>query len=194
MVAALPTGQRGRLLALSLTLVVLAAFWVAVVSPLIDLYGERADALEQRKAVATRMERLAALLPSLRERAATAESAEAPEELTIAGASDAVAAATLQGMVQDMATSAGVSLTSIEIVPAEAVGAYRRIGLKLALETPWTKLVALLQTIGEASPPMLIDDLQIHASPDPDTAGPQSLDTAFTVYALRAAASPAAAP
>ncbi len=183
MVAALPTGQRGRLLALSLTLVVLAAFWVAVVSPLIDLYGERADALEQRKAVATRMERLAALLPSLRERAATAESAEAPEELTIAGASDAVAAATLQGMVQDMATSAGVSLTSIEIVPAEAVGAYRRIGLKLALETP-----------GEASPPMLIDDLQIHASPDPDTAGPQSLDTAFTVYALRAAASPAAAP
>ncbi len=42
-----------------------------------------------------------------------------------------------------------------------------------------------MQTIEQANPPMLIDDLEIHASPIPGP-GPQKLDAGFTVYAFRA--------
>jgi hypothetical protein len=41
----LPTGRNGQLLALGLTILVLAAFWLGVVMPVIDWHGERAEAL-----------------------------------------------------------------------------------------------------------------------------------------------------
>jgi general secretion pathway protein M len=77
-------------------------------------------------------------------------------------------------------------LASIEIVPADAVGAFRRIGLKLSLSVSWPVLVALLQSVESGTPPILIDDIGLHASPMPVDTGPQLLDASFTVYAFRA--------
>ncbi len=190
----LPTGQRGRLLALAVTGVLLLALWLVIASPLLDFYADRADRLAQREAVAARMERLAASLPDIKERAEAASDDGATRILTLEGGSDAVAAAGLQNVLQDMATAVGASLSSVEIVPGDTVGAYRRVGLKLSLNVPWTTLVALMQAIEQASPPMLLDDVEIHASPVPNAPPTQPLDAEFTVYAFRAATPPLAAP
>lgn len=191
---ALPTGLRGRILAVAITLILVAVAWIGIVSPLVDLYGERADALDDRVQIATRMARLAAQLPALQAKARAAEKSGPPPMLTIEGASDAVAAARLQSLVQDMATQAGASLTNIETIPAESVGAYRRIGLKLSLDAPWPVLVNLMRTVERGRPPILIDDVQIHAAMAPGNGAPQSLDAGFTVYAFRSAAAPEPPP
>jgi general secretion pathway protein M len=180
----LPTGQRGRLLALGITFAVLIILWFGAVSPLLDLYADRTLELEQRRNIAAHMENLAAQLPDLTQRAAS-KTGPAPT-LVLQGSSDAVAGATLQNMVQDMATAKGANLVSVESLPAETAGAYRRIGLKLSMNAPWPVLVALLQSVEQATPPMLVDDLQIHGSPIAILNRAAGLEAGFTIYSFRA--------
>ncbi len=186
----LPTGRRGRLLALGLTAAVLGSLWVGVAAPLLDWHVLRAEQLEARRALARRMAEIAETLPELRDQARfAAASGRAPGEATLDGASDAIAAAALQGRLQDMAARAGAPLTSAEALPGEPAGVWRRIGVRIAVNAPWPAVVRLLQAIGSAaSPRMLVDDLQLRAPPLLLRTGPRPMDAGFTVFAFRAEA------
>ncbi len=184
---ALPTGQRGRLLALGITVALLIVVWFAAISPLIDLYADRAQQLDERRGIAAHMAFVAAQLPELTQRASAANRNGPPPTLLLQGSSDAVAGAALQNLVQDMAKG-GANLVSVESLPAEPAGAYRRIGIKISFNAPWPILVGLLQSIEQASPPMLIDDLQIHGSPLSLINRTTGLEAGLTIYSFRAAA------
>ena len=185
----LPSGVAGRTLALGLTLLVLAALWLAAVQPVADWYSERADNLAQRTALAQRMTDLAASLPALAGQltgATTPTGNPVAAGATLAGNSDAVAGAELQQRVQEMAARTGVSVTSTETLPAAAAGSYRRIALHLSVNATWPVLVALLQSVGQASPRMLIDDLQVRGSRLMAQAAEPPLEVSFTVFGFRA--------
>ena len=49
------------------------------------------------------------------------------------GASDAIASANLQSRIEELAASAGATISSTESLPAEVRGGYRRIGLRYVL-------------------------------------------------------------
>jgi general secretion pathway protein M len=190
MALALPEGPRGRALALAILAVVLAAFWVAAVQPLLEAYADRGDELERRAALATRMADVAASLPELQREAMAAQANDAtPANATLEGASDALAGASLQSLVEAMSTSAGGHLSSTEALQAEQVGAYRRIALRVTVDASWPVLVKLMQAIERATPRMFIDDLQIHAQPSAEKLREPPLDVSFTVLAFRAATS-----
>jgi general secretion pathway protein M len=193
MALALPDGPRGRALALALTALLLAAAWMAVGQPLLDAYAERADVLERRMALAAKMEEVAASLPELQRQAAEQSTDATPTTATLEGASDALAGASLQGLVEAMSISAGGHLTSTEALPVEQVGAYRRVALRVAVDSTWPVLIRLLQAIERATPRMFLDDLQIHAQPSAPTTREPPLDIAFTVLAFRQATAAAAA-
>ena len=180
---ALPEGPRGRILALLLTASLLATLWFGCVQPLIDWHAARAEALEQRRALLQRMDELVTTLPELRQQAS---SARAPVAALLEGGSDAVAGATLQSAVQGMATAAGAPLSSMETLPAEQSGLYRRIGLRVATAAPWPVLVALLRAVEQATPRMLVDDLQLRAPPVELRATTSPVTAAFTIVAFRA--------
>ena len=162
---ALPTGRSGRLLALGILLLLLLLLWQAIASPLLDLYRDRTQALDARRAVAVHMAAQAAQLPALRRLAASSGAHSGPVTL-IAGNSDAIAAAALQERVQQMATGLGATLSSTESLPPTPVpaGNYRRVGVRIAITAPFDVMVRLLAAIEQASPSMLIDDLQLHGS------------------------------
>ena len=154
----LPTGRRGRLLALGITLVLLGALWFGAAAPLLGWYADRAVELENRRAVARRMAVLAEMLPELRlqaQSAAGAPTGRTGVEDTLEGASDAIAGATLQQRLQEMAARAGAPLSSAEALPGEPAGAYRRIAVRVSLSTHWPPLVRLLQAVAGAR---LVDD------------------------------------
>lgn len=184
----LPTGRRGHVLALGLLLLVIMVLWGGIVSPLAGLYADRAEELGKRQNFAAHMARLAEQLPALHKRAESTVQHGPPPTLVLEGPSDAVAGATLQNRVQEMATAAGTSLVSVENVAAEPAGAYHRIGLKVSLNATWPVLIALLHSVEQATPPMLIDDVQIHGSPLPMLNNNRGLEANFTIYALRAGA------
>jgi general secretion pathway protein M len=183
MATTLPTGQRGQILAGGLLVLAAAFVWLGVVSPLAAFYADRADRLDALRARAAREAALIEALPALRAEAQTA--ARTPARAVLAGNTDAIAGATLQEQVQGMASAASAQLTSIETLPAEQVGAYRRIGVRVELSAQLAVAVALLRAIEEAQPSMLVDDIRLTATP----VGPQNtqlpLDAAFTVYAFR---------
>lgn len=186
MAAALPEGPRGRALALGLLAVLLAAVWAAVAQPLLAAYQDGAEALARRQALADRMQAVAASLPELARAAEARKTAAAPAVATLQGASDALAGAALQSQVEAMAGSAGAHLSSTEALPAEPVGAYRRVALRVTVDANWPQFIHLAQAIEQATPRMFIDDLQIHAQPAAEKLQEPPIDISFTVLAFRA--------
>ena len=185
----LPTGRAGQALAVAVTLIAVLLVWEAVAAPLIGWYDARADEVAQQRMLAARMGARAASLPLLRRQVATLRSAGPARSALLAGRTDAVAAADLQGRVQDMATGAGTALSSTEALPARQIGAYRRIALRISFNATLPVLVQLLQSLDGSSPRMLVDDLQLHTSPivmaqNHDAAPP--LDATMTVIGFRA--------
>jgi hypothetical protein len=190
---ALPTGRRGRMLALGITVAAMLALWLGLVRPLMDLYDRRADTLAQRLTLARHMERLAAERPALEARATElgTRAAGAPR---LSG-SIPVATAALQGLVQDIAGQNGASLSSVESLAsggnptkaetqaAETGSEYRRVGVKLAVSASWPVLVRFLRALEQSPTPMTVDDLQVRSGSQGTQANQQSLEAGFSVYA-----------
>jgi general secretion pathway protein M len=137
------------------------------------------------------MAELVRTLPTLRQQADAVAASGPPPQMVLSGDSDALAGASLQEQVQEMAAHAGASLTSTEALPASAAGEYRRIGIRLSVSGAWPVLVRLLQSIEQATPRMLIDDVQLQGSPVHIQGLGLPLDASFTVLAFRHAAAPA---
>lgn len=184
METALPEGRRGQILAIALTLTLLATLWFGLAAPVIGWYHERAQELAQRQSLLRHMQVLAETLPSL-EHAPTAGQASPPALLP--GTTDALAAAAMQNTVQAMATTVGVELTSMETLPAEARGRYRRIGLRVSLNAPWPVLIELVRAAGEGQPGMLVDDLQLRSAAVQTRTAATPVSASFTLLAFRAA-------
>jgi len=180
---ALPTGRRGQILAGALAVLALLALWLGVAAPILDFYATRQDEIEALRARSTREAALIEALPALRN--AAAAMSRTPTRAVLAGNTDAIAGATLQEQVQTMANGADAQLTSIETLPGEQVGGYRRIGVRVELSAQLAVAIHLLAAVEEAQPRMLVDDIRLTATP----VGPQNaqlpLDAAFTVYAFR---------
>jgi general secretion pathway protein M len=179
----LPDGLRGRLLALALTITLLATLALGCVQPLIGWYFDRATELDRQNALVRRMTALVAAIPDLRRQASAARPASG--EL-LGGGSDALAGAALQNTIQNMATQAGTDLTSLETLPAEARGAYRRIALRISLSAPWPALIELLQEIEQHTPGMLLDNMQLRVSPSQARSAASPVNANFTVIGFRA--------
>ncbi len=185
----LPAGRPGQVLAIGLTLVFFLLLWEAAVSPLIALYESRASEVATAQARATRSASLAAALPALRAEAGRVARSGPTSSSLLDGATDAVAAAALQGKVQDLAAAAGTSLSSTEALAARQEGRYRRIGLRVSVSATLPVLVRLIQSIESDAPRMLVDDLQLHASPMLIAGGHEgspALDASMTVIGFRA--------
>ncbi len=182
----LPEGVRGRVLAVALLVTVLAAAWAGIVAPLTDWYSSRADRLATQATLARRMGEIAAELPELR-RLAASTATSAPVTV-LEGATDAVAGAALQQRLQQIGASAGAKLASTEVLPAEQLGAYRRIGVRLAVSAPWPVVVQLLEAITGGSPRMLVNDLQVQSGRGLLGGLEPSLTTTMVVFGFRAGA------
>ncbi len=189
MTPGLPDGRRGQAVALALLVAACGLVWAAVASPLLGWYGARAQHLAEQRMMLAHMARTAASLPALRRAAGSATTGGPPAAALLAGQTDAIAGATLQGMVQDMATAAGATLTSTEALPGAQQGAFRRIGLRVSLGGDWPVLVALLQAVESNPVHLLVDDLQLHAAarnqPGNSHLGPASIEASFVVLGFR---------
>jgi len=182
----MPSGRRGQLLALSMLLAALGGVYLLVASPLLGLYAERAAVLENRRMLLPRLRAAAEELPILRARVEQLRVAAGTRKITLEGASDPIAAATLQSRIEELAASAGATIGSTESLPAEARSGYRRIGLRYVLSGSYETLVKFLAKLEAATPPLVIDNLHIHGVlRRPGTPANAGLDAGLDVYAYR---------
>ena len=192
-ITTLPTGRTGQLLALAILCLVLGGIYLLLVSPILDLYSQREATLTDRRMLAPRLSAAAAELPELRARLAELQVAATTRDIVIDGASDAIAAANLQSRIEELASSAGVTIGSTEGLAAENRGGYRRIGLRLAISGDYDGIIKLLAAIETAAPPLVLSNVQFHGVLRP-TAQAQSsrLDAGLEVYGFRRTDAPVA--
>jgi len=181
--ASYPTGRNGKILAASLALLALLIAWLGVLAPVLDWYDGRNARLAGMQARIGREWALVLSLPALKKEAAAA--AQTPTRAALTGSTDAIAGAALQEQVQQLAGAASAQLTSVETLPADQVGLYRRIGVRVELNAPLAVVVALLKSIEEAQPSMLVDELHLTGGAVNGNATPLPLDASFTVYGFR---------
>lgn len=181
----LPTGRTGQMLALGLTLALPPAMWLGAIGPLLAWHADRAEALEQREAVARHILALQAALPTLRQQAATMTASGAGEPALLDGESDSVASAFLQERLQVMFKQAGVQLNSVETLPGEDAGSYRRIRLQLAFNANWPALMELLKGIHGATLALLMDELHVQPALHRISTAPGTFDVSCVVFAFR---------
>lgn len=181
-----PTGPRGRALALGVTLVMVALAWALIAQPLIAWHAELGQAVENRSAVARRMEAIAGSLPELRRRSEDVASL-GPTGALMEGGTDALAGAALQARLRDIAAQVELQFDSAEILAAEQAGGLRRIGVRISTITPWPVLARLLGELDAASPRLLVDDVQLQASVSVTGGVTRPLTATFTVFGFRAA-------
>ena len=186
----LPTGRRGQALAVALTVMLVALVWLGAVAPALDWYWARAEHLDEQRTLAARMEGVALAAPALRQQVAAGSAAPAARTM-LDGATDAVAGASLAQTVQDMAAKAGATVTSAEVLPADTVGSYRRVGLHVTASGGWPVVVALFSAIAQATPRMLLDDVSLRQSVALGQAESRPLEVGFTVIAFHAGAASA---
>ena len=180
---ALPTGRNGRILAAALAFLALFMVWLGVISPIVDWYDGRSAKLDEFRQRAAREAAQIETLPTLRSEAEKAS--KTPTHSVLPGKTDAIAGAALQEQVQTMASAANANLTSAETLPAEQVGLYRRIGVRVELNAQLPVIVKLLQSLEEAEPSMMVDDIRLTGTPVGPINNQLPLDAAFTVYAFR---------
>jgi hypothetical protein len=194
----LPDGRRGQCLAVALVVILAALLWLGIASPLVTWYQSRSAELASRTGLLDRMAERARALPALRRLAAASRTGDVPADTLLTGDSDAIAAATLQGVIESMAETAGATLASEEVLPAVQQGAFRQISLRITLSGRWPVLISLLRAIDGSDLRLLVDDLEFHAGADADpgelgTGGHAPLDASLVVTALRPAAKDPAA-
>jgi general secretion pathway protein M len=189
----MPTGRNGRLWALILMLIAVGGVYLVVV-PLVNYYAERQSVLENRRMLLPRLSAAAEELPALRARASGLRATAGARKVTLEGASDAIASANLQGRIEELAASAGATVSSTEGLPAEVRGGYRRIGLRYVLVSSYETLLRLLAKLEAATPPLVIDNLHIQGGlrvyrrGQPATQGlaTPALNAGLDVYGFRA--------
>jgi len=189
----LPTGRVGQLLALGLTLLAPMMLGFGIDAPLLDWHGERANALTHRAAFLQRMQALAAALPELQEQA-TAVAIKAGDAILLGGDSDSIASASLQERLQALFMQAGVQLNSIEALPGEEAGAYRRIRLRVSFNASWSVLLGLLREMHVATPALLVDELQVQPALHRISTAPGTFDVSCEIFAFRSGMPQLSAP
>jgi len=182
----LPDGKRGQMLAVALTFIALALVWMSVLGPLIGWYQDRADDLAQQQEVAARMATLSQEIPALRAAVTAADAQSSDGQLLLDGDTDAIAGANLQSALQTLASQAGTSLDSSELLPVQPAGALRRIGMQVSVTATWPVLIALLQAIGTAQPRMIVDQLSVSTAAQAAGGADPQLQATFSVSGFRA--------
>jgi general secretion pathway protein M len=184
-ITALPTGREGGLLALGLALAALAALYVLIALPMENLYAAQAERAEMEHSLLLKLNAVSNEVPQLRSQVSELRAGVDSRRLTLGGASDAIAAAALQGHIEELATGAGVTIGSTEGLPPEAEGAYRRLGLRVVLSGSDAALMKLLAALEAATPPVVIDNLQIHGMQRRIGMPQAALDATLDVFGFR---------
>jgi hypothetical protein len=183
----LPHGPAGKALAVTLCIAVACVVYIGVAAPLLAAYDDRATSLADTRATTARLQDGAANIPELRRALDELHASVDLDRLTLAGTSDALAAAKLQATLADIVSASGSKIASTEIMPAQPNHEFRRIAIRVSLSGDLTVLTKTLAGIDAARPPLFVDHLELRSTATPghgDAATP-ALTIAMEIHGFR---------
>ena len=184
---ALPEGNAGKVAALGILALVVAAIYLAVLSPVFAFYDSNAQKLEQRRELLRRDKNASNDLPRLRALAKERLKSARGGDMLLIGASDAIAAAALQSNLKEMMEDNGARISSATTLSPETAGAYQRVGVRVAFSGDLELLTTVLLGIEAAHPILSVGNLELHVAQDSAEGDENpSLAIALDVFGYRA--------
>ena len=149
---------RGRVLALAVLVLLMAALWVGPVSAYLDLVGSGVEQLAQQELL---LERYRALvrMPA----AETARSKSAAPAVMLPDTPEAQAVALLQETVKAAAAANKVRINSLQVLRSETLSGAVKIGVRIRAAGDVASLARLLFAIEAARPVLYPDNLHVQA-------------------------------
>jgi hypothetical protein len=185
-----------RLAALLLVGVAVVGLALFVVEPLVAEYARTAQAIADARDLLVRFDRLGAARDSLARQ--VAQLAENPEDTAfyLAGGTDALAAADLQGRLKTLVESSGGTIGSMQTLPTVAEQDLKRVAIRLEMSATILPLQRVLQGLESGVLLLFVDNLDIESRlPQPLEGTPEQeplLAVGFDVYGYLPTAVPAA--
>lgn len=152
-----------RAVALAILFLVLGSLWLVLGQPVADrfaAYRARVAVVEERL---PRLHRLAASAPTLEQQLARMRRDPSARTRELSGASDALAAADLQNRVNRIASTQGAVLRSTQILPPTENEGFRRIAIRVAMETDTPSLQRIFYQLESSSTLLFLDSVEIRS-------------------------------
>lgn len=189
----LPTGRRGRLLALALLLLPLALVVRVAVLPAWQAYADQGERIASARDQLQRYQRLAAQLPALRDQHTQLHELQVLTPYLIQAPNSALAAASVQQRLQEIAQVHAGRILSTRVLQGTPDGPFERVVVNARLQIPLEGLQAMLYELETSQPYLFLEDISvmsrtIRRSRSITTATSSQLETRLTVYGLRRAA------
>jgi len=148
-----PAGRRflfigGHLLALGLV-------WLVVVEPVRQFLAERDESLLQRRTTLARYESVARQTAAIEAYAQQVAESNAQGEL-VAGDNPGIVAANLQARVKQLAESGGVTVRSIQLLPAKTLKGASLVGARMEVAGSLEATHALVRALEGEAPLLLV--------------------------------------
>jgi general secretion pathway protein M len=162
MIERLPRLQR-RILAIGLLLLLVVVVVRIAMVPIVSTYLGNREAIVQMQDTITRYSKLSAQLDTLRLAVEELKEADDLDRYVLAQESEALAAAALQERVKAVVTNSGGTLSSTQVLPADADKGFKRIGVSVRMGVSIDALQRVLYELENDLPYLVADDIVILA-------------------------------
>lgn len=179
----LPTGRRGRMIALALLAIVTLLLTRFVLQPSIRYYQDSREEVADMRHEIAQLERLLARTPVLKRQAERLALGNSLDVLTLEGDSATLAAADLQEYFQEIARRSALQITSLRVRSAEEPRFGQRLSLEARLQGEIGGLRNLLFSIAHATPYLFIERLSIRSRASRRRNTVQNLDIQINLHA-----------
>jgi general secretion pathway protein M len=156
-----------RAAALLLLAAVLAVAYVWIVEPIAAAYADTEAAIADTRDLVERYDRLAAARTSLEAQLAAIEQKPDTAAYYLTGATDALAAASLQARVTALVEGSGATLLSIQTLTSSEDRGLRRVAIRLQMTAEIAPLVRVLHGLESGIPLLFVDNLELQSQAAP---------------------------
>ena len=183
----LPEGQRGRLVALGLLLILLIGVFEIALQPAWQNYSGLLEQIDDSRFELQRYQRIAADLPALREQQQALQVQQPLQPHLLSGENRALAGAGLQRHLQDLVGRHGGRVLSARALRPESDGALERIALNSRFQIDLDGLQKVIHELENGRPLLSISQLQITVLQTHRRQTVGNIDVRLTLSGLRPA-------
>jgi len=159
--------KQQRMVAIALFFIVLVLGVGAIAMPIWSVNAAYRHDIEQMQDRLQELRRIAASGSELRPRYEQVLAAQLNAGHYLKSSTEAVAAAELQRMLKDLASTSGTQMLSTQILPADAADQYVRVGLRARLRGTLPGIVATIHAIETHQIFLFLDNVSLRDSSDP---------------------------
>lgn len=166
--------RRDQLLAFGILVLVLAATWLIVISPIIEAFGDLKETIARSQRLVSEFEARGAAVPDLRTQLDQVRKMQLAETGYVEGANPAAASSALQATARRVLETNGATLRSLQALPPAPDGTAQRIAIRIDATIPGTRLLDLLYEFRISAPWLFADNVDLRVPDSVVAASPSA--------------------